>query len=103
MSEEIIARAKAVAGIEGDDERLTLCCEAAISYVLAFCHLSVLPEKLAAITVSAALSGYETDCTVASIKEGDREITYAFGAFDDKLRPFADCGGRVPSEVVRDV
>lgn len=103
MVQEIIARAKIIAGIEGDDELLSLCCEDAINYVLAFCHLDTLPEKLCGITAQLATSGYKSGGDITSIKEGDREITYEFGAFDEKLRPFINCAGRVPSEVVRDV
>lgn len=103
MLEKIVTQAKIIAGIDAEDEKLSLCCEDALNYVLAFCHLSELPEKLCGITAQLAVSGYNSSGDIASIKEGDREITYAFGAFDNKLRPFVNCSGRVPSEVVRDV
>lgn len=109
MTDEIIARAKIIAGIDGEDELLSLYCEDAINYVLSYCRLSVMPQKLCGITAQLAVAAYlrGAEGGVASVKEGDREITYAVTSaaegFRDNLAPFVNRSGRVPSEVVRDV
>ncbi len=106
MTDEIIERARLIAGLDKADELLVLYAEEAVNYVLAYCHLEIMPQKLYALTARLAASAYKrgNDCDIVSLKEGDRQVDYGVfesvtRQFADRLRPFVDMRGRVPSEV----
>lgn len=106
MTDEVMARAIVLAGLEEENETLCLCVEEAINYVLLFCHIDMLTEELYAITAHIAVSMYSQakNGNVASIKEGDRQIDYFMSTecdemYKNRLKPFINNRGKIPSEV----
>ena len=109
MTEEIIARAITIAGTDGEDAMMRICCEDAAEYVKAYCHRDGLGQELCGITAQLAVAAYMrgNEYGAMSIQEGDRQISYgaicASEGFNKSLDPFVRRTGRVPSEVVHSV
>ena len=109
MIEEIVARALIIAGVDGEDALMRICCEDAAEYVKAYCHREALGQELCGITAQLAAAAYirGNEYGAVSIQEGDRQISYgaisAAEGFNKSLEPFVRRSGRVPSEVVHNV
>lgn len=106
MTSEVIARAIVLAGVDEANEMICLCAEEAINYVLAYCRIDTITEELYAITAHITASIYSriSNDEVVSIKEGDRQIEYVLqdvcnAVYRDRLKPFINTKGKVPSEV----
>lgn len=122
MIEEILNNAKMLAGIsfaqengqtdEGDgsaDDKLTFYINDIIDAILAYCRIEFLPKQLYGLVAQIAAKMYESEgSNIKSLTEGGRRVEFelsapsVIGDYYDRLKPFVNIAGRVPSEVTRD-
>lgn len=110
---EILSDAKMLLNITDDsaDEIISFIIEDTVSMVLAYCRLQVLPYQLHGLIARIAVSVYQTCSSpdnISALAEGDRKIEYrtvseAISGYYQRLQPFVNRRGRVPSEVSCDV
>ena len=92
-------------------EIISFIIEDTVSMVLAYCRLQVLPYQLHGLIARIAVSVYQTCSSpdnISALTEGDRKIEYrtvseAISGYYQRLQPFVNRRGRVPSEVSYDV
>ena len=111
---EILPETKLLLGFtdEEHDELLTLLIETAVNDALAYCRLDFLPKQLYGLIAQITAKLWRTEgyggaayAAVRTIQEGDRRIEFdlsadnALGAFRDRLKPYVNKAGRLPSEL----
>ena len=114
MIDEILKNAKMLAGIsdEGDeaaDDKLTFFINDIIEAIIAYCRVEFLPKQLYGLVSQIAAQMYiNGGSNVKSLTECERRVEFelsapsVIGDYYDRLKPFVNIAGRVPSEVVRD-
>ena len=107
---EILDNAKMLLGIaDGSaDEKLTFYINDITEAIKAHCRIEFLPVQLYGLAAQMAARLYENELSnVRSITEGERRVEFELGApsiiddYGERLRPFINRAGRLPSEVVR--
>lgn len=114
MIEEILSDVKLILNIddESEDDILSFCIDDAENAVLAYCRIEFVPKQLYGLIAQIAAALYSDTAAaaggrVAALTEGDRKIEFEsrselmMRAYRDRLKPFRNFRGRVPSEVVR--
>lgn len=111
MINEVLSDTKMLLEITGNDkdELLTFYINDIEAAILARCRIEFLPRQLYGLIARIAAKMYAADNTsnITSVAEGDRKITYALNAndmieeFSDRLAPFMNFAGKLPSEVTR--
>ena len=116
MIEEILKDAKMLAGIssaqadgnEAADVKLTFYINDIIEAIIAYCRIEFLPQQLYGLVAQIAAKMYGEDgSNVKSLTEGERRVEFELSApsvisgYYDRLKPFMNIAGRVPSEVAR--
>lgn len=114
---EALSRLKMLLGIEdsNSDELLSFVIDDMVDMVLGYCRIAVLPRQLESLVPVIAADmwrekGYGSAAApeiVKSISEGERSVSYAdtapddsfFENYYDRLKPFVNRRGRLPSEV----
>ena len=108
MVEEILSNAKMLANVtdENADDKLTFYINDIIEAVIAYCRIEFLPKQLYGLVAQIAAKMYEDDgSNVKSLAEGERRVEFELSApsvisgYYDRLKPFVNRAGRVPSEV----
>ena len=111
MIEEILNNAKMLAAIpdETADEKLTFYINDIIEAILAYCRIEFLPKQLYGLVSQIAAKMYsDGGSNIKSLTEGERRVEFessapsVIGDYYDRLKPFMNIAGRVPSEVARD-
>ena len=118
MIEEILNNAKMLANIsdaqaddgnEAADDKLIFYINDIIEAILAYCRIEFLPKQLYGLVSQIAARMYEGgDSNIKSLTEGERRVEFAsaapsvIGDYSERLEPFVNRAGRVPSEVARD-
>lgn len=76
----MLEKLKLILGIEDEqtDEILLLMIEDAITAVLNYCHIKVLPPQLEYVVRELIINNFKLEAgdSIASIKRGDTQITY---------------------------
>lgn len=114
---EALTRLKMLLGINGSeqDSLLSFLIEDTIDMILGYCRIEILPRQLESLLPMIAADAYrakgygQTDApeVVKSISEGQRSVSYAetnpdgnfLSSYYDRLRPFINRRGYVPSEL----
>ena len=111
MIEEILNNAKMLANISDEtaDEKLTFYINDIIEAITSYCRIEFLPKQLYGLAAQIAAKMYESGgANIKSLTEGERRVEFESGApsvigdYYDRLKPFVNMAGRVPSEVTRD-
>ena len=111
MIEEILNNAKMLADVtdEKADGRLTFYINDIIEAIIAYCRIEFLPKQLYGLVAQIAAKMYAGgDSNIKSMTEGERRVEFelsapsVIGDYYDRLKPFVNVAGRVPSEVTRD-
>ena len=90
------------------EEALAFLAEDCVNAVLTYCRLDFLPYQLIGLTARMTADMYRTECEnggrdISSVTEGDRKIDFSvpiknIEAYAERLRPFMNIKGRLPSE-----
>ncbi len=108
---EILDNAKMLLGItdESADECLSFYINDITEAIKARCRIEFLPIQLYGLTAQMAAKLYKSGVSnVKSLSEGERRVEFELSApsmiedHADRLKPFINRAGYVPSEVVRD-
>lgn len=117
QTKEIIEQVRILLGIDDKDLDMLLgiLIDSAISAVLAYCHIDVLPVELHSLIAQIATDTYrdngygstQTPVDIKSISEGDRSISQEVRSntngflnnYIGRLKPWRNMRGRVPSDV----
>ena len=116
MIEEILNNAKMlVADTQADekneaaDDRLSFYINDVIEAIIAYCRIEFLPKQLYGLVAQIAARMYENNgSNIKSLTEGERRVEFELSApsvisdYYERLKPFVNRAGRVPSEVKRD-
>ena len=114
MIEEILNNAKMLINVtdNSEDERLTFYINDITDAILAYCRIEFLPKQLYGLVAQIAAKMYADNAdgssNIKSLTEGERRMEFetsaqsVIGDYYDRLKPFMNIAGRVPSEVVRD-
>ena len=115
--EELSAALKMLLGIEDDEQSslLSFLISDTVNLILGYCRIDILPRQLESLVPVIAADMYrakgygktETPRIVKAISEGDRSVSYEqtsadndfFKNYYDRLNPFRNRKGRVPSEI----
>lgn len=107
---QVIRDAKMLLKLEDGDggEALAFLAEDCVNAVLAYCRLDFLPYQLIGLTARMTADMYRTEFEnggrdISSVTEGDRKIDFSvpvrnIEAYAERLRPFMNIKGRLPSE-----
>ncbi|MCD8391209.1 MAG: phage head-tail connector protein [Firmicutes bacterium] len=110
MIEEILSGVKVILDIDdtSKDDILSFYIDDIENAVLAYCRIEFVPKQLYGLIAQIAAEIYTgSDGRVASLTEGDRKVEFesrsqiVLNAYKERLKPFRNTAGRVPSEVVR--
>ena len=113
---EILADVKMLLGFEdgSHDDVLLFLIESVINDALAYCRLAFLPRQLYGLIAQITVKLWQTEiggenyASVKSVTEGDRRIEFdlsadgALGGWHDRLKPYVNKSGRLPSEICRE-
>ena len=114
MIEEILKDAKMLINSSDADEtadgKLTFYINDIVEVILAYCRIEFLPKQLYGLAAQIAVKMYESGSAsnIKSLAEGERRVEFQTSApsvisdYYDRLKPFVNIAGRVPSEVTRD-
>lgn len=113
---EMLEQLKMLLGIKDDeqDSLLSFLISNTVDMILGYCRIEILPRQLESLVPVIAADyyrakGYGQESApemVKSISEGERSVTYAetnsdsdfFASYHDRLKPFINRRGRLPSE-----
>lgn len=114
--EEILRDTKMLLkNIDAKDEEILFAIDECINAVMAYCNLEILPYQLLGLIARMAAKLYRFEfmkddgagASVASLTEGDRKIDFSVGPardlvedYSERLRPFVNRRGRLPSELI---
>ena len=108
MIDEILDNAKMLLGITDDtaDEKLTFYINDIIDAVTSYCRIEFLPQQLYGLVSQIAARLYENGGSqIKSLTEGERRVEFndssmsVIADYYDRLNPFVNRAGRLPSEV----
>lgn len=117
VKNEALERLKMLLGINESeqDSLLSFLIDDTINLILGYCRIEVLPRQLESLvpTIAADMyraKGYGQEAApeiIKSISEGERSVSYAdttpdndfFTNYHDRLKPYVNRKGRVPSEI----
>ena len=118
MIEEILDNAKMLVASsaqadektdESADDRLRFYIEDIIEAIIAYCRIEFLPKQLYGLVAQIAAKMYVSGgSNIKSLTEGERRVEFemsvpsVIGDYYDRLKPFINRSGRVPSEVIGD-
>ncbi len=115
-NKQILRDTKTLLGIDdySKDEILSIIVDDCVNAVLAYCRIDVLPNQLTGLVAQISAKKYRTEYlsgeagVVSSVTEGDRRIDFSVpeqnGITEDyaeRLKPFMNIKGKVPSEVIK--
>ena len=113
-NKQILRDTKTLLGIDdySKDDILSLIVDDCVNAVLAYCRIEVLPNQLKGFVAQMAAKKYKVEYSseeagvVSSVTEGDRRIDFSVpeqngitGDYAERLKPFINTKGKVPSEV----
>ncbi len=114
---ETLERLKMLLGIKNNEQDglLSFLIEDTVNLILGYCRIGILPRQLESLVPVIAADMYrskgygqsEAPEVVKSISEGERSISFAetnpdnkfFENYYDRLKPYINRKGRVPSEL----
>lgn len=117
FKDEALNTVKMLLGIEDNEQDclLSFLIEDCVNLILGYCRIEILPRQLESLVPTIAADAYRAKGygqetapeVVKSISEGDRSISYSdtnpnndfFKNYYDRLNPFRNRKGRVPSDV----
>lgn len=93
---------------ETADDKLTFYINDVTEAIIAYCRIEFLPKQLYGLVAQIAAKMYtDGGSNIKSLAEGERRVEFqmsvpsVIGDYYDRLKPFVNYAGRVPSEVVR--
>ncbi|MCI8521185.1 MAG: hypothetical protein HFE51_10455 [Clostridia bacterium] len=117
FKDEALNTVKMLLGIEDNeqDRLLSFLIEDCVNLILGYCRIEILPRQLESLVPTIAADAYRAKGygqetapeVIKSVSEGDRSVSYAetnpdndfFTGYYDRLKPFVNRRGRVPSEL----
>lgn len=109
--EQMLSAVKLILGIEDNkkDKLLAFIAEDTVNLVLAYCRIEILPIQLHGAVAQMCAGAYKRiskeNIDITAIAQGDRKLEFFVPAedmlsdFRERLKPFVNRRGRLPSEV----
>lgn len=116
VKSDALERVKMLLGINGSEQDglLSFLIDDTVNLILSYCRIEVLPRQLESLVPTVAADAYRAKGygnaaapeVIKSISEGNRSVSYAetnpnndfFKNYYDRLKPFVNRRGRVPSD-----